>query len=227
MTKQILPVFRLLAAVFFTLSLLVVSPTYACPPPIEITINCPSGDCEVGDIIITTGNDNEVNTEEGKGRLEEIIDDILDFFKDIFKKKDNDKDGSEEGDGGGDSSGSGGDSGNGTGSGDSGSSSGGGTPSGGSSGSGDAQSASTPVEQRLEEIAAQYFKGGKVTAEGIILQYDTQPACPCNFTMSYNFDIPIPQKWLKKHHISGPKKLKAGKYSAKANGRLFLPFKSS
>lgn len=221
MTKQQHPITCLLAAVFLAVLFTLPQQAAACPPPIEITINCPTGDCEVGDIIITTGNDNEVTTEENKGGLEEIIDDILDFFKDIFKKKDKGKDGGDDG-GSGDGSGSEGGEGGGE---ESGAGSGS-TPSGegGSSGS---ESATSQVEQRLDEIADQYFKGGRITAEGIILNTNSTQSCQVDLTMSYNFDIPVPQKWLKKYNLTGPRKLKAGKYSVQKNGKLFLPFKKS
>ncbi|OWY19647.1 hypothetical protein C7N43_11695 [Sphingobacteriales bacterium UPWRP_1] len=219
MTKQQHPITYLLAATFLAALFLFGTKAAACPPPIEITINCPTGDCEVGDIIIVTGDDNEVTTEENKGGLEEIIDDILDFFKNIFKKKG----------GGGDDGDDGGDDGDGSGSGSEGGDKGGGENTGGapSGDGGGSQSATSQVEQRLDEIADSYFKGGKITAEGIILNTNSTQSCQVELTMSYNFDIPIPQKWLKKYNITGSRKLKAGKYSVQKNGKLFLPFKKS
>lgn len=190
----------------------------ACPPPVTIEVNCPSGDC---DIVIITGNDNEVNSEGKKGPVAEVIDDILDFFRDIFKKKDNGGNGGGDGGDGGNSGGSGNEGG------DAGNNEGGGTPSGGNEEE-STQSASTGSDAafyaRLGTIA-DYFDRAKITEEGVILHYTPAETCQSNLTLSLGIEIPIPQNWLKKHKIVGKRSIKAGKYTTKSNGRLFLPFK--
>ena len=182
----------------------------ACPPPVTIEVNCPSGDC---DIIIVTGDNNEVSSEGKKGPVGGVIDDILDFLSGIFKKKHDD--GGDGGDGGGEEGGGDGGEGGGTET----------PPVSGGDGGGE-ETESTAFEQKLFEIT-DYFVASKITAEGIVLNYppDTD-SCQTGFTMSYNIDIPIPQKWLKKHKIAGKKKLKAGKYTTNSKGRLLLPFKN-
>ena len=202
------PVFVLALTIFLS-----VFSVKACPPPVTIEVNCPGGDC---DITIVTGDNNEISQEGKKGPIGEVVDDILDFLSGIFKKKGGGDDGGDDG---------GGDGGDG---GDGGSGEGGGTetpPVSGGGGEGSEEEAeSTAFEQKLFEIT-DYFVAAKITAEGIVLNYppDTD-SCQTGFTMSYNIDIPVPQKWLKKYKISGKRKLKAGKYTTNNKGRLLLPF---
>lgn len=188
----------------------------ACPPPVTIEVNCPTGDC---DITIVTGDNNEISQEGKKGPIAEIVDDILDFLGGIFKKKEGggDDGGGGEGDGGGtETETPGGD--------------GGETPGGGDGGSGEgteSTSQSSSFEKHLDQIA-NYFEGATITKEGVVLQYPPQTeTCKSGLTMTYNIDIPIPQNWLKKYNITGKRKLKAGTYTTTKKGRLLLPFKNA
>ncbi|MBK6609712.1 MAG: hypothetical protein IPI59_08360 [Sphingobacteriales bacterium] len=196
--------------VFFALTLFLSALSVkACPPPVVIDIDCPEGkDCNPTIII---GDDNEVDIEKGKSPLGEIIDDILDFLGGIIKKK---PDTGGDGDDGGDSSGG---------------SDGGGDASGGTDGGDDSSGGEAEAhsfEEHLSQVS-DYFLFGKITKEGIILQYPpSTKSCQTSFALNFNFDIPLPPKWLKKYKIQGKRKLKAGRYSTNKKGTLLLPFQN-